>query len=128
MRLSVTRTVLVVDDAEDCAATLDLALQVLPGVAVLTAASAEAALLLLEGDGVSAVITDIHLPEMSGLELISHIRAQPRWRALPIMVVSADTDPRTPAHALGLGANAYFAKPSSPGAVRRKLEELIHAP
>jgi CheY-like chemotaxis protein len=128
MRLSVTRTVLVVDDAEDCAATLDLALQVLPGVAVLTAASAEAALLLLEGDGVSAVITDIHLPEMSGLELISHIRAQPRWRALPIMVVSADTDPRTPAHALGLGANAYFAKPFSPGAVRRKLEELIHAP
>jgi DNA-binding response OmpR family regulator len=44
------------------------------------------------------------------------------------MVVSADTDPRTPAHALGLGANAYFAKPFSPGAVRRKLEELIHAP
>jgi two-component system chemotaxis response regulator CheY len=122
-----SRTVLVVDDAEDCAATLDLALQTLPGVAVMTAGSAEAALAMLEQDRVAAVITDIHLPEMSGLELISHLRAQARWRALPILVVSADPDPGTPAHALGLGANAYFAKPFSPGAVRRKLEELIDA-
>jgi CheY-like chemotaxis protein len=121
------RTVLVVDDAEDCVATLDLALQMLPGVAVLTANSAEAAVTLLEQNGISAVITDIHLPEMTGLELISYIRAQPQWRALPILVVSADGDPGTPAHALGLGANAYFGKPFSPGAVRRKLEELIHA-
>jgi DNA-binding response OmpR family regulator len=127
MKLGTTRTVLVVDDAEDCVATLDLALQMVPGVAVLTAGSAEAALALLEDDGVAAVITDIHLPEMSGLELVSRIRAQPRWSALPILVVSADGDPRTPAHALGLGANAYFAKPFSPGAVRRKLEELIDA-
>jgi CheY-like chemotaxis protein len=122
-----TRTVLVVDDAEDCAATLDLALQMLPEVAVLTAASAETALAFLERESVAAMITDIHLPEMSGLELISRIRAQPRWRALPILVVSADTDPGTPAHALGLGANAYFGKPFSPGEVRRKLEELMHA-
>jgi two-component system chemotaxis response regulator CheY len=121
-----SRTILVVDDAEDCAATLDLALQMLPGVVVLTAASAEAALVLLERDGLAAMITDIHLPKMSGLELISHLRAQPRWRALPILVVSADTDPGTPAHAIGLGANAYFAKPFSPGAVRRKLEELMN--
>lgn len=121
-----SRTVLVVDDAEDCVATLDLALQMLPGVAVLTAGSAEAALVLLERDGVAAMITDIHLPEMSGLELISHLRGQARWRALPILVVSADTDPETPAHAIGRGANAYFAKPFSPSAVRRKLEELIN--
>ena len=39
----------------------------------------------------------------------------------------ADTDPETPARALGLGANAYFAKPYSPSAMRKKLEELIHA-
>jgi CheY-like chemotaxis protein len=120
-----TRKVLVVDDAEDCAATLDLSLQTLPDIAVLIAASAEAALGLLENGAISAMITDIHLPAMSGLELISHVRAQPRWRALPILVVSADTDPGTPAHALSLGANAYFGKPFSPGAVRRKLEELI---
>ena len=119
--------ILVVDDAEDCIATLDLALQTLPGIVIRAQTSAEAALAFLEHDTVSAVITDINLPEMNGLELVARIRKDPRFRTLPILVVSADPDPSTPARALGLGANAYFAKPYSPSAMRKKLEELIHA-
>jgi CheY-like chemotaxis protein len=120
-------TILLVDDSEDCIATLDLALQTLPGVVLRPSSSAEAALAALENDTVSAVITDVHLPEMNGLELVARIREDPRFRSLPILVVSADADPSTPARALGLGANAYFAKPFSPSAMRKKLEELIHA-
>ena len=123
-------TILLVDDSEDCIATLDLALQTLPGVVIRPSLSAEAALAALEDrehDTVSAVITDVHLPEMTGLELVTRIRQDPRFRSLPILVVSADADPSTPARALGLGANAYFAKPFSPSAMRKKLEELIHA-
>ena len=120
-------TILVVDDAEDCIATLDLALQTLQGVVIRTASSAEAALADLENGTFSAVITDIHLPEMTGLELVARIRENPRFRSLPILVVSADADPSTPARALGLGANAYFSKPFSPSAMRKKLEELIYA-
>jgi CheY-like chemotaxis protein len=123
-------TILVVDDSEDCLATMDLALQTLPGVVIRPTLSAEAALLALEDrehDTVSAVITDIHLPEMTGLELVTRIRQNPRFRSLPILVVSADADPSTPGRALGLGANAYFAKPFSPSAMRKKLEELIYA-
>jgi CheY-like chemotaxis protein len=120
-------TILVVDDAEDCIATLDLALATLPGVEIRPAVSAEAALACLENGTFSAVITDIHLPEMTGLELVARIRENPRFRSLPIVVLSADTDPSTPARALGLGADAYFAKPFSPSAMRKKLEELIHA-
>lgn len=118
--------ILVVDDAEDCIATLDLALETLPGVVIRPALSAEAALAHLESDTFSAVITDIHLPEMTGLELVARIRENPRFRSLPILVVSADTDPSTPDRALGVGANAYFAKPFSPSALRKKLEELVY--
>jgi len=120
-------TILLVDDSEDCIATLDLALQTLPGVVLRPFLSAEAALSALQSDTVSAVITDVHLPEMTGLELVARIREDPRFRLLPILVVSADADPSTPARALGLGANAYFAKPFSPSAIRKKLEELVHA-
>ena len=120
-------TILVVDDAEDCIATLHLALETLPGVVIRPALSAEAALADLESATFAAVITDIHLPEMTGLELVARIRENPRFRSLPILVVSADADPSTPGRALGLGANAYFAKPFSPGAMRKKLEELIYA-
>ena len=124
------RVILVVDDAEGCVATLDLVLQTMPGVEVQSTPSAEAALARLEHlehATVSAVITDVHLPDMTGLELVSRIRENPRFRRLPILVVSADPDPLTPGRALTLGANAYFAKPFSPSAMRKKLEELIHA-
>ena len=120
-------TILVVDDDEDCIATLKLALEALPDSAILPALSAEAALAALESGTFSAVITDIHLPEMTGLELVERIRGNPRLLSLPVVVLSADPDPSTPARALGLGANAYFAKPFSPSAMRKKLEELIHA-
>jgi len=119
-------TVLLVDDAEDCLDTLDVALQTLPGVVVRAAHSAEAAWEMMARDHVSAVITDIHLPRMTGLELISRIRQEPKWSALPIVVVSADADPAAPRTALASGANAYFSKPFSPGAVRKKLEELMN--
>lgn len=119
-------TILVVDDAEDCITTLDLALRVLPGVAVRAAQSAEAAWSDLENGTVAAVITDIHLPQMTGLDLVTRIRKDPRFQTLPVIVVSADADPSTPSRALGLGANAYFTKPFSPSAMRKKLEELIH--
>ena len=121
------RVVLVVEDAEDCSATLDIALHSIAGISVRFAATAEEALHIIERANVSAVITDLHLPAMDGFELVSRIRRQSRYAAIPIVVISGDADPDTPRRALSLGANAFFPKPYSPGAVRQKLEELIHA-
>jgi len=120
-------TILLVDDAEDCIATLDVALQRLPGVTIRSAQSAEDALALLERETISAMITDLQLPGMNGIELIGRVREHPRFRAIPILAISAAADPDAPQAALHSGANAFFRKPFSPGAVRRKLEELIHA-
>jgi chemotaxis family two-component system sensor histidine kinase/response regulator PixL len=121
-----TLTVLLIDDREDCITTLDLALERLPGVVLRSAATAEAAWEVLRRFPIAAVITDIQLPNMTGLELISRIRRDPGLARLPIVVVSADPDPATPGRALQLGANAFFSKPFSPGAIRKKLEELIY--
>ncbi len=124
--MSSTKTVLLIDDQEDCLATLDLALVQIPGVSLRSAMSAEAALDLLRTEEVSAIVTDLQLPRMSGFELIQNVRQVPELRHVPIVVVSADPNPETPANALQLGANAFFLKPFSPGAVRKKLEELIY--
>lgn len=119
--------VLIVDDAEDCIATLDITLQTLPGVVTRSAANAEEAMAMLERETISAVITDLQLPAMDGLELIAWIREQARFNTLPIVALSAAVDPALPKAALERGANAFFPKPFSPGAVRKKLEELIYA-
>jgi len=127
MSSSSSPAVLIVDDAEDCIATLDISLQNLPGVVIRPAASAEEAIAILDRETISAVITDLQLPAMNGLELISWIREQARFNGLPIVALSAAADPALPRAALERGANAFFPKPFSPGAVRKKLEELIYA-
>ena len=123
-----SRKVLIVEDIEICAATLEIALMRVPDLIIKSASSAEHALRLLsDGDGdIAALITDIHLPRMDGFELIEEVRSQPRFSHLPILVISGDSDPATPGRLRRLGADAYFPKPYSPAEVRQRLEELIH--
>ena len=121
-------TVLIVDDAEASASALELACSAIPGIAIRTVSSALDAVRILRdrGPSVRAVFTDIRMPRMSGFDLIRFIRADPRLAATPVIVVTADTDPDTPALSALLGANAYFSKPFSPRAIRETLERLLH--
>ena len=119
--------VLIVEDTEPSAATLEIALLSIPEIQVVVAGSAQEALRELNnGRPVSALVTDLNMPRMDGFELIERVRSDSRYRAMPIVVISADTDPRTPERLRRLGADAFFAKPYSPAAVRRKLEQLLH--
>lgn len=123
------RTVLIVEDAESCATTLEFALLGIPHIQVHVAPTAQQALELLTaaGSGISALVTDLNLPSMDGFELIERIRSDSRTARLPIIVVSGDSDPRTPDRIHRLGADAYFGKPYSPAQVRQKVEQLLDA-
>lgn len=116
--------ILIVDDAAAFAGALEIACAELLGYSVRLAGSGADAMRMLSDD-VRAVVTDISMPAMDGFELIRRIRGDARYSRVPIIVVSADTDPRTPERVYRLGANAYFSKPCSPASVRQKLEELL---
>ena len=122
-------SVLIVEDSENSAATLEIAILGIPGVSVRTVSSGIEALRLLngEGRGFGAIVTDLNMPHMDGFELIRRIRQHQRLSATPIVVVSADTDPDTPFRISQLGVSAFFAKPYSPAQVRRKLEQILNA-
>ena len=119
--------VLIVEDSENSAAMLEIAFLGIPGLAVRTAPSAVEALRILDsGSGVvGAMVTDLNMPRMDGYELIRRVRADKRLSGMPIIVVSADTDPATPQRIAALGVEAYFPKPFSPAMVRRKLEQIL---
>jgi len=123
------QTVLIVEDNEDAAAPLEVALEGMLGIRVQLFSSAREALRMLTStpDQVAALITDLHLPSMDGFELIKQIRGDQRYAALPIVVVSGDTHPDTLERLFRLGADAYFPKPYSPTEIRHKLESLIDA-
>jgi len=121
------RVVLIVEDVDACSSVLEIALTPLAGLSVRNVRTAEAAVEVLNAERPCAIIADLHLPRMSGFELIETIRGRPELARLPVVVVSGDTDPRTPQRVMALGANAYFAKPYSPFELRNKLEQLLDA-
>ncbi|MCU0246864.1 MAG: response regulator [Bryobacter sp.] len=121
------RRILVVDDAAACVETLQAALSAIPGLAITFVPDAESAVSAMNQAPFAALITDINLPLMDGVELVSRIRADERSGSIPVIVVSGDPDPEATRRALLAGANAFFAKPFSPSAVRRMLEELLDA-
>jgi CheY-like chemotaxis protein len=127
-----SRLVLIVEDSETCAETLQIAPELIPGVEVRSIHSWVAAINFLNGrdNEVAAMVTDLNLPQNGGppgdgLDLIRQIRAEPRFARLPIVLISGDSDPRLSERALAQGADAFFPKPYSPAAVRRKLEQLL---
>jgi CheY-like chemotaxis protein len=89
--------------------------------------SLDAAIAALHNEkvNVAAVVTDLHMPRYNGLELIRQLRAEARYAHLPVLLISGDSDPSLPVRAVAQGADAFFSKPYSPAAVRRKLEELL---
>ena len=78
-----SRAVLIVEDSENSAATIELALSGIPGVSVLFAASGVEALRIMDqpGSAVQAIITDLNMPRMDGFELIRRIRENGRTSA-----------------------------------------------
>lgn len=109
-----------------CTATLEIALSGIEGHVVRTAATAEDALTLFATHPTAIIVTDLHLPGLSGFDLIERIRGA-RQEVRPLIVVtSGDANPETPALVRTLGADAFFAKPYSPVELRRTLERLIN--
>ena len=124
------RTVLIVEDSENNAATLEIALSGIPRLSVLMASSAPEALRILAASSpaVDVIITDLNMPRMDGFEMIEKIRGDARLKSTPIIVVSADTHPATPDRVQCMGVAGFFAKPYSPAQVRRKLSATVDDP
>ena len=121
------KTILIVEDSDTCAETLQIALESIPGLKTLVLQNLDAALAALRNEDydIAALVTDLNLPRHDGFELIRVLRAEARYSRLPVLLISGDTDPHLPQHALARGADAFFSKPYSPAAVRRKLEQLL---
>jgi CheY-like chemotaxis protein len=56
------------------------------------------------------IISDIRLPDGSGLDLIREVKTNPYWRMTPVIVLSGDKDPAVINAAYALGANSYLPK------------------
>jgi two-component system chemotaxis response regulator CheY len=96
------------------------------GYGVLQAANGRDALDQLRNDGlqVSLFLVDWNMPEMNGLEFVKHLRAEPRFGSIPVLMVTTETESDQMCAALEAGANEYVIKPFTDETIEDKLRML----
>jgi two-component system chemotaxis response regulator CheY len=85
------------------------------------------ALRLLPRGSWDLVITDINMPDINGLELISFIKKSEAHRATPILIISTGSSERDRDRGLQLGASGYLVKPFSAEALVEQVRRLTSA-
>ncbi len=103
------RRVLLADDSLTTR-TLERNILESAGYEVMTASDGRAALEMLEKHGADLVLSDVEMPEMDGLGLVAAIRASARFRALPVILLTALDAPDHRQRGLDAGADAYLVK------------------
>jgi CheY-like chemotaxis protein len=73
----------------------------------------------------SVILLDLHLPDLSGREVLRVLRADARTAATPVVVISADATPRTVETLLAEGADAFLTKPLDVRAFLSTVERLV---
>lgn len=106
-------TILIVEDDPDQLALADLRVS-MAGYGVRVARSQAALLLSLAKHGTpDLVLLDVQLPDGDGFEILSKLRRLRSFESLPIVMLTAKTDPEDIVKGLTLGADGYITKPYS---------------
>jgi CheY-like chemotaxis protein len=104
-----SRTVLIVEDSPVQALALQQLL-VQRGLKVLRALDGRIGLLMAERYAPDVIVLDIQMPEMDGLEACRHLKQNPHTRDIPIVMLTAHTEPEVLLQGLDLGAIDFIPK------------------
>ena len=105
------RKVLVVEDSPTMRQLIVFALKRIRGFQIVEANDGVDGLKKLSGDKFDLILTDINMPIMDGLKLVSLIRNDPQYKDVPVVVITTEGAQEDRDRALALGANEYITKP-----------------
>lgn len=121
------QTILVVDDSPTIRRMVRTALGSLSDVTFAEAGSGLQAIETLAVQPVQAVVLDLNMPDMHGLDVLKFLRSHARYRDLPVMILTTRGDESSRDAALQAGASAYMTKPFAPAALVASIRELLGA-
>jgi two-component system chemotaxis response regulator CheY len=118
-------TFLVVDDSPTMRQLITYSLKRIPGCKIVEANDGVEALKKLATEKFSLVLTDINMPIMDGLKLVSMMRKDDQFKAIPIIVITTEGAEEDRQAGLALGANAYLSKPVKTGDLLSMVNKLL---
>ena len=115
--------VLIVDDS---AAIRKILVRVLsqtdlPIKQVHEASDGSEALKIVEANDVSLILSDINMPNVDGLELLTRLSATPKWKDLSVVMITTEGSQAKVMEAVQLGAKGYVRKPFTAEQIKEKV-------
>ncbi len=95
------------------------------GLAVSVAGDLAQGRLKLQREPLDALVLDLMLPDGDGLDLTRELRADPRLRSLPLLMLTARGEPMDRIIGLELGADDYVAKPCTPRELTARIRAIL---
>lgn len=107
----VSYKVLIVEDSPTMRQLIVFALKRLRGLQIVEANDGVDGLKKLSSDSFDLIFTDINMPIMDGLKLVSLVRNDANYKKVPIVIITTEGANEDRERALALGANEYITKP-----------------
>ena len=115
-----TKTILTVDDSKTIREMVGFTLKG-AGYNVLEAEDGVQGLNVVKANKVDAIITDLNMPNMNGLDMIKAIRTNPAYISVPILMLTTEGDANKKVEGKNAGATGWIVKPFQP----EKLVEVV---
>jgi len=116
---------LVVEDSPTMRQLISFALKRVHGSKIVEASDGIDALKKLSGQKFDLILTDINMPIMDGLKLVSLIRNDDNHKGIPIIIITTEGAEEDRKKGLALGANAYLSKPIQTAELLKLVKELV---
>jgi two-component system chemotaxis response regulator CheY len=121
------QTILVVDDSPTIRRMVRTALGSLHDVAFAEAGTGLQAIETLAVQPVQAVVLDLNMPDMHGLDVLRFLRSHSQYREMPVMILTTRGDETSRDAAIEAGASAYMTKPFSPSVLASSVRDLLRS-
>jgi DNA-binding response OmpR family regulator len=97
------------------------------GYDCVSAASGAGALATVRATPVDVILLDVMMPEMDGLQVCEHLRADESLRQIPVILLTAKDDMETRAQGMALGVSEYLTKPINKRELFTRIAAQLHS-
>ncbi|MDD2582318.1 MAG: response regulator [Desulfuromonadaceae bacterium] len=117
---------MIADDSATMRAMLVAIVESLGDYQTVEVSSGFEALRLLPRGHVDLIFTDVNMPDINGLELISYLRNNPNYKNIPVFIISTEGSAKDIEKGKQLGADEYVVKPFSPAALQKLINLYLN--
>lgn len=119
------KTALVVEDSAIMRGIIVSSLANLQDFRSVEVANGFEALKALPQESFDIILTDINMPDINGLELLSFLKNHPYYCSIPVVIISTEKSEADQKRGLELGADEYVTKPFEPGELEKIIRRLL---